>query len=61
MSVAIFGFLGTDKVSNYPLLVPNVKVHIGTNLKEPSIYNKEFENKNTHQNDPRYGFDYVVG
>jgi hypothetical protein len=36
MSVVIFGFLGTDKVSNYPLLVPNVKVLIGTNLKELS-------------------------
>jgi hypothetical protein len=36
MSVVIFGFLGTDKVSNYLLLVPNVKVLTGTNLKEPS-------------------------
>jgi hypothetical protein len=36
MSVVIFGFLGTDIAINYPLLVPNVKVLIGTNLKEPS-------------------------
>jgi hypothetical protein len=36
MSVVIFGFLETDKVSNFPLLALNVKVLIGTNLKETS-------------------------
>jgi hypothetical protein len=36
MSVAMSGFQETDKPSNYLLLAPNVKVLIGTNLKETS-------------------------
>jgi hypothetical protein len=34
MFVNIFGFLGTEKLSNYRLPVPGVKAPIGTNLKE---------------------------
>jgi hypothetical protein len=34
MSVVISGSQETDKASSYPLLALNVKVHIGTNLKE---------------------------
>jgi len=33
MFVAIFGFLETDKVNNYLLLVQSARAHTGTNLR----------------------------